>query len=139
MDVKDWIEWRPTGTNGDWVPENRSRVSSKGIEFQANNEFFWNDFNLNLRVNYSFNPTEIKEDALASLIGKRLIYTPEHSGNTFVMANYAGWGIYADASFTGDRQIDYAGNVYNPDGNMLDAYFLMNAGVTKKVKVWVQF
>lgn len=138
MDVKDWIEWRPTRANGDWVPENRSRVVSKGIEIQGNNDLFLNDFNLNLRINYSFNPTEIKEDSLLSLVGKRLIYTPDHSANVFVLGSYRGWGIYADASFTGERQVDYSGNIFNPEGNMLSSYFLVNTGLNRKLTICKQ-
>lgn len=138
MDVDNWIEWRPTGTNSEYVAENRSRVISKGIEFQTNNELTWDSFRVNFRVNYSFNPTEIKEDQLKSLVGQRLIYTPKHVGNAFLMASYRHWGIYTDCGYTGDRQVDYSGNVYNPDGNILDAYFLMNAGLSKKLALWNQ-
>jgi iron complex outermembrane receptor protein len=138
MDVDDWIEWRPTGTNSEFEAENRSRVVSKGIEFQVNNELTWNTIRVNLRVNYSFNPTEIKEDSLKSMVGQRLIYTPEHVGNVFLMARYRHWGVYTDCTYTGDRQVDYSGNVYNPDGNILDAYFLLNAGVNRKIELWKQ-
>lgn len=134
MDINDWIEWRPTKANGDWVAENRSRVVSKGIEIQSNSQLDLQAFKITLRLNYSFNPTEIIDDELSSLVGKRLIYTPEHSANGFVQVNYGGWGVYTDAAFTGDRQIDYAGNVYNPDGNIMDAYLVMNAGLTKELK-----
>lgn len=138
MDVDDWIEWRPTGTNSEYEAENRSRVVSKGIEFQANNELIWNQVRVNLRANYSFNPTEIKEDSIKSMVGQRLIYTPEHVGSAFLMASYRQWGVYADCAFTGDRQVDYSGNVYNPDGNVLDAYFLVNAGLNRKIELWKQ-
>ncbi len=139
MNVDDWIEWRPTGTNGDWVPENRSRVISKGIEFASNSELFFDRSEVNFGLSYSYNPTEIKEDVLNSLVGKRLIYTPEHVANTFIQFKYDTWGLHADASFTGDRQVDYSGNISNPEGNMLDDYFLMNAGISKQVKIHNQF
>lgn len=138
MDVDNWIEWRPTGTNSEFEAENRSRVVSKGIEFQADNRFYFNQFSVNFRLNYSYNPTEVKEDAISSMVGQRLIYTPVHVGNTFIMVNYRKWGIYMDGAYTSDRQVDYAGNVFNPDGNILDSFWLMNAGLTRKIDLWKQ-
>ncbi len=133
MDVDDWIEWRPTGTNGDWVPENRSRVISKGIEFASNSDLFFDRYEVNFSLNYSYNPTEIKEDGLNSLVGKRLIYTPEHIANTFIRFKYNNWSLSVDASFTGDRQVDYSGSITNPEGNLLDAYALLNCGISRKL------
>ena len=135
MDIDDWIEWRPTGTNGDWVPENRSRVISKGIEFASNSDLFFDQSQIDFSLNYSYNPTEIEEDGLSSLVGKRLIYTPEHIANTFIQFKYSDWSLFADASFTGDRQVDYSGNIYNPEGNILDAYTLLNCGISKKITI----
>ncbi|MGQ7870192.1 TonB-dependent receptor [Sunxiuqinia sp. sy24] len=135
MDVDDWIEWRPTGTNGDWVPENRSRVISKGVEFASNSDLFLGRYEVNYSLNYSYNPTEIKEDGLRNLVGKRLIYTPEHIANTFLQIKYNDWGLFADASFTGNRQVDYSGSITSPEGNLLDAYALLNCGISKKLTI----
>ena len=100
MDVKDWIEWRP-GSIG-WEPENRSLVISKGIEFQSNSDIFLDRTTLNFRLNYSFNPTEIKEDQIASLVGEELIYTPKHIGNAYLMAKRDRWSAFLSSSYTGE-------------------------------------
>ncbi|WP_159521327.1 TonB-dependent receptor [Sunxiuqinia indica] len=138
MDVDDWIEWRPTGTNGDWVPENRSRVISKGIEFTSNSDLFFDGYDISISLNYSYNPTEIKEDGLNRLVGKRLIYTPEHIANTFIQFKYNNWSLSVDGSFTGDRQVDYSGSIANPEGNLLDAYAMLNCGISRKLIVLEQ-
>ncbi|RKD92309.1 TonB-dependent receptor plug domain-containing protein [Mangrovibacterium diazotrophicum] len=133
MDVKDWIEWRP-GSVG-WEPENRSRVISKGIEFTSNSDIFLNKTTMNFRLNYTFNPTEIKEDEVSSLVGTELIYTPKHMGNAYLMAKRGLWSAFADAVYTGERLADHTGNALSPDGTVLDAYVLMNCGVSRGLKI----
>ncbi len=133
MDVKDWIEWRP-GSIG-WEPENRSRVISRGVEVQANNDFDFRKVNLNFRVNYSFNPTEIKEDQILDLVGKELIYVPKHVGNAYLMAKQGAWSTFVNVGYTGKRLADHSGSAKYPDGTVLDGYTLMDFGLAKDFKV----
>lgn len=133
MDVKNWIEWSP-GSN-EWEPFNKSRVVSKGIEFVSNTDFFLNQACLNFRLNYSFNPTTIKEDPNEDLIGRPVIYVPKHMGNAYLEVKYGLWRLFVDGSYTGKRLADYVGNIFNPEGEELDAYFLLNCGLSRKWEI----
>lgn len=133
MDVKNWIEWSP-GNNG-WEPFNKSRVVSKGIELVSNTDFSLNQVRLNFRLNYSFNPTKIKDDANEDLIGRSVIYVPRHMGNAFLDMRYESWRLFVDGSYTGRRLANYVGDVFNPEGEELDGYFLMNAGLSRSLNV----
>jgi iron complex outermembrane receptor protein len=133
MDVNDWIEWRP-GTI-DWEAENRSRVISKGIEFQSNSDIFLNKTSFNFRINYSFNPTTVKEDLIATLVDQQLIYVPKHTGNVYLMGKHGKWSAFADASYTGERLADHSGSARFPDGTVLDDYVLINMGFGYKMNV----
>jgi len=134
MDVDDWVEWRPGGA-GYWEAENRSRVISQGVEFQSNSDWYFGEWHTNFRANYSFNPTKIKDDPIATLIGRPLRFVPKHLGNAFVMINYRDYGVFVDGSYTGERIADYSGSALSPDGTLLDDYFLMNCGITKKLTI----
>ncbi|WP_372776127.1 TonB-dependent receptor [Mangrovibacterium sp.] len=133
MDVEDWIEWRP-GSIG-WEPENRSRVISQGVELQSNTDVFLRKMSFNFRLNYSFNPTEIKEDQITSLVGKQLIYVPKHVATVYLIAKHGLWSAFADASFTGERLADHSGSAKFPNGTVLDSYFLMNCGLSRDLKI----
>ena len=133
MDVKDWIEWR-LGSS-DWIADNHSQVVSKGIEFQSNSDLFLGSVDLNFLLNYSFNPTKIKDDDVASKIGKQLIYVPKHMGNAYLMAKYGFWGIYVNSAYTGERLADYSGSAKFPNGTVLDAYILFDCGFSRRIEI----
>ena len=133
MDVKNWIEWSP-GSNG-WEPFNKSQVVSKGIEFVSNTDISLNPVHLNFRLNYSFNPTKIKDDSNGNLIGRPVIYVPKHMGNAYLNVTYGLWNLFVDGSYTGTRLADYVGNIFNPEGEELDSYFLMNSGLSRKLNM----
>lgn len=133
MDVDNWIEWTPVST--DWKPVNRSRVLSQGVEFSSNTDLVLNEVKLNFRLNYTFNPTEIKEDwENASLVGLPVLYAPKHMGTAWLESRYRLWKLSVDGNYTGQRLANHTGNIYNPDGEELDAYFLLNAGLTRELK-----
>lgn len=133
MDVKNWIEWSP-GSNG-WEPFNKSQVVSKGIELVSNTDISLSPVLLNFRLNYSFNPTKIKDDSNENLIGRPVIYVPKHMGNASLNVKYGLWNLFVDGSYTGVRLADYVGNIFNPEGEELDGYFLMNGGLSRKLKM----
>jgi vitamin B12 transporter len=133
MDVKNWIEWSPGSI--DWQPFNKSRVVSKGIELVSNTDIFLNQTQLTFRLNYSFNPTEIKDDSNKNLIGRPVIYVPKHIGNAYLDVKYGLWSLFVDGSYTGKRLANYVGNIFSPEGEELEGYFLMNGGLSRKLKV----
>lgn len=124
MDVKNWIEWRNFGV---WQAQNVKEVVSKGIEFQTSTDFNLGKTSFNFRLNYNYNPVDaIKDFSETGVVGRQLIYTPRHMANTYLMAKYRNWQIYADGSYTGTRFSD-------DFGNQLDSYFLANCGFSRKV------
>ncbi|MFV0290501.1 MAG: TonB-dependent receptor, partial [Mangrovibacterium sp.] len=131
MDIDNWIEWRP-GKSGEYVAENRANVISKGLELQSKTIWNISNIDLTLMVNYSLNPTEVKEDELENRIGKPLIYTPKHNANAYFSTNYQTWLFFLSGSYTGERWVDYSGSAKTPDGNRLEAYMLMDCGISKQ-------
>ena len=124
MKVKNWIEWRNFGV---WQAQNIKEVASKGIEFQSSTDFKMGETLLNFRLNYNFNPVEaVKDFSETGKVGQQLIYSPKHMGNTFAMFSYHNWMVYADGNYTGARFADDM-------GNELDAYFLTNCGLSRKL------
>ncbi|MFV0554454.1 MAG: TonB-dependent receptor [Mangrovibacterium sp.] len=134
MDVDNWIEWRP-GNGGLWVAENRANVVSKGLEFQLKNTLKLSNWDLSLFANYSLNPTEVKEDEITGRIGKPLLYSPKHNANAYFSAKYLQWLFFVSGTYTGERLVDYNASYLTPVGNRLDAYTLLDAGITRKLKI----
>lgn len=125
MDVKNWMEWRNFGV---WQAQNVKEVVSKGVEFQFINEASLGEAQLDFRLNYNYNPVEaVADHSETGKTGMQLIYTPRHMANTFLMASYRDWQVYADGSYTGARFSDDI-------GHRLDPYFLTNCGISRKVK-----
>jgi iron complex outermembrane receptor protein len=133
LNVKNWIEWAPA--SGDWKPFNKSQVISNGFEFSSNIEVTLTLVQLNFRINYSFNPTKIKDDQNPDLIGRQVLYVPKHMGNAFLNIHYRNWGLFADGNYTGERLANYVGNIFNPNGDVLNDYFLLNCGLSRKQMV----
>jgi iron complex outermembrane receptor protein len=133
LDVKDWIEWSPASSG--WEPLNKSRVVSKGIEISSNTDFFANSFHYNLRMNFSFNPTEIKDDTNTSLVGRQIIYVPKHLSTIYLNVEHKKWNISVDGTYTGERLANHSGDIYNPDGETLDAFYLINSGLSRNMNI----
>lgn len=133
LDVKNWIEWYPASYG--WEPFNKSRVVSKGIEMSSNTDFLVKSFHFNLRMNYSYNPTEIKDDTNAGLIGRQVLYVPKHLGTIYLNTQHKKWNISVDGTYTGERLVNYSGNIYNPDGEILDAFYLINSGLSRNMTI----
>ncbi|MFV0522807.1 MAG: TonB-dependent receptor [Mangrovibacterium sp.] len=132
MNIDDWIEWRP-GDSGVYIAENRTNVVSKGIEIQSRNNLKLNTWDLSFLLNYSLNPTEVKDDEITSRIGKPLLYTPKHNANAYFSAKHRNWLFFMSSAYTGERQVDYSGSAQYPDGNILSGYFLMDSGISKNI------
>ncbi len=125
MNVENWIEWRNFGV---WQAQNVKEVESKGIEFQSSTELKLGETIANFRFNYNFNPVEaVKDYSETGKVGQQLIYTPKHMANAFAMVSYHDWTLHADGSYTGARFSDDM-------GNELDAYFLANCGISRKIQ-----
>ncbi len=133
MDIKNWIEWSPVSIV--WEPFNKSRVVSKGVEISLKNMISLDNVNINYCINYSYNPTEIKDDSIDDLIGRPIIYVPKHMGNTSLDIKYRLWRLFIDGSYTGKRLANYSGNIFNPDYEELDGYFLLNSSLSRKIKI----
>ncbi len=130
MDVDNWIEWRP-GATGLYTPENRTKVISKGIEFQMKNKLDINEWSFNCMLNFTINPTEVKEDALTRRVGKPLLYTPKSNANAYLSVNYKSWSMFVSSAYTGERLTDYSGSYLHPDGNTLEEYVLADGEIGK--------
>lgn len=128
MSVDDWILWKNGGAY--WYAENVQKVESKGIELMMD----WNYklFGLNTKsgLNYSYTSAQrVKSENNTSALKRQLEYVPLHSGNLFVTSNYRNFDFTIDASYTDKQYTD------EEDKNILDAYFLLNAGLSYKWEI----
>jgi len=126
LDIKNWIEWRQLGI---LEAINVGEVVSKGIEFQSFISRKAGNSNITFRLNYTFNPVRAVKDISESLVtGRQMEYIPRHMGNISVVEDINKWEVYIQGQFTGTRLADGT-------GSKLDPYFLLNAGIFRKIHI----
>lgn len=129
LDVDQWIEWAPQN-DGNWYPENKDNVESKGIEFNFETTHTLSQIKLNSGINYSYNKVTLVKDynnPSSTSIGKQLAYSPEHIGRVFLSTVYKKWNLLISSSYTGQR--------YNEDYDLLEDYFLVNTTLGKTLQL----
>ena len=129
MNVDQWIQWVPKG-DGNWYPDNKDKVHSKGVELTVETLHKISKIELNSGVSYSFNKVILVKDYSnpnSSSIGKQLAYSPEHMGRVFLSADYKKWYLIVSSSYTGQR--------FNEKYEILEDYFLLNASIGKSIRL----
>lgn len=122
------IQWLPT-TSGLFKPVNVNEVQARGLEAGLN--LAWNLGRLRFSFSNAYNYCRSTNEKSASLPdnykGKQLIYTPEHTFNSTLLANY--YGFYGSCVFT------YISERYtNPDNSsFMPGYYLINIIFGKKI------
>ena len=88
IQIKNMIRWTP-GNYGYWSPSNVDRSSSYGAEGNLGLSYCYNRFSIKVNAKYSWNHSSlINSSAGEDIIGKQLIYMPEHLINGSLRASY---------------------------------------------------
>jgi iron complex outermembrane receptor protein len=130
MDIDELIEWR--NLSGEWRARNVSKVETKGIELHGDAFFPFGKFEADVFLNYTWNPSVIANDIGDDMVvGRQLIYVPEHVGNIGFGLGHKKWSINIDGNYTGFRYIDYV--EINGNYETVPGYFLANCALHYKL------
>lgn len=100
IDIRDGIVWRPV-TDLLWLPENYSRILSRGVELSARVNY---KSLLSLKGNYSFgNSLDLSDPSDPSTYEKQQLYIPQEQGS--LVAEVSPWilNFTAAAWYVGKR------------------------------------
>jgi vitamin B12 transporter len=126
--VKDWIQWIPI-SNGLWTPSNQKTVLSKGFESHLSKEWNHAEIKVKAELQYHFNRTTALDHYFENdLIGKQLIYVPQHTLTSGFLIGKNRQAISGSLRFTGKRY-------YTPDNQYhLSPYYTVD--IYYRYKLW---
>ena len=102
--VSNWIQWRPL-SNGNWEPENVSKVWARGLENDLSVSFPIHKMLIKATAAYTYTrSTKENEDYAGDpAYLKQLIYVPAHKGMASITMMYKGFTFYYAQSYSGRR------------------------------------
>lgn len=103
--INDWIQWQPTPM-GFYAPQNLKQVHARGIEFTSKYYLKIKNSAALFTANYTFvKSTNLKTSQVlgTEIIGKQLIYVPEHAANISLNYNYKYFSMHYSHQFIGSR------------------------------------
>lgn len=120
--VNEWIQWKPIGENGRFVPRNLAQVEVTGLEVATNYMHKIDHGFLRGRLVYQPIQSIITKASAAEerTLGKQLIYTPKHTLSGFFTLHYRQWRTLLSLQGTGKRFTDDT----NTNRFALDPYLL---------------
>ena len=120
--VNNWIQWTPQ-SSGFWSALNQKKVWSRGVEIQASKQWQVHNLFITARLDYAWTrSTNIEHYTDPSLVGKQLIYIPEHKVNISTSLTYKNWDLHIQHRWTDKRAT-------NPDNSLqLSSYHLIDLG-----------
>jgi len=126
--INDWILWKNGGSY--WTAENVQNVESKGIEFMTDWKYKMFGLTILSGLNYTYTSTRrVASINNTNALNRQLEYVPLHSGNFFITTSYKKFDLILDGNYTDDQFTD------EEDKNILDSYFLLNAGIAYKMNI----
>lgn len=123
------IIWQPVGSF--WSPINVQSVRSQGIEARAEiRSAAGNRHSVSFQINYCFNRTEVTkaEGSMAETVGKQLIYSPLHIGNTVVGYTFKSWQLLGTAQL---QSAQHTLSDNHPSG-LLKGFYVINTLINKE-------
>lgn len=122
----NWIVWAPTNA-GFWAPDNRKNVISKGFEIDL--QTLWKSMALEGKIdlNYSYTSATISQDDASDLIGKTLLYIPNHKWNISSQIKYKDYLFSQEMNWVGKRFTN------NDNSASIDPYMLVNISLSKEI------
>lgn len=126
IEVDHWIQW----VNLDiWRPKNFKKVQSKGAEFSLKIAQKIRKVKASLSLNYTYTHAIEKEtyEGESKHLGMQLIYTPKQIANVYCALDYKTWRWSSSLRYTGER--------FTESYKTLDAFYLVNLNMHKKVRI----
>lgn len=129
--VEDKIIAAPTGNLFRWPMINLGNVEIIGtdVHVQANLEL--GKVTLKPQINYTFQSARDFSDRSESYFGDQIPYTPWHSGNFVMMADYKDWSFNYSFMYVGER---YDGQQNNIQFNYIQPWYTHDLSVQRKIK-----
>ncbi|MFZ4399607.1 MAG: TonB-dependent receptor plug domain-containing protein [Bacteroidales bacterium] len=126
--ITNWILWQPDPVFRFWTPLNLKEVSSQGLEYNLNIVYKIKGLSCRMNANYAFtsarNLKPIYQNDNTS--EKQLIYTPLHSFNASIRAEWKQYFIYFANHFTGKRFTNTSNTRYMPAYQLSDLSIGLN-------------
>lgn len=129
--VNDWIQWQATAY-GYYAPYNLKKVHARGIECHVNYEQQWRLVHFCISSNYAFTKSTNEKSAQLlgnEIIGKQLIYIPEHLANIIFRVSYDSYSFSCVNQFTGLRYTTF------DNSSVLPSYFIADIRIEKSFPV----
>lgn len=103
--IKNLIQWLPSDIGLFWSPVNTRHVNSRGLEAAVKYAYVSTLMKLNLHASYTLSKSQIKAapEPEFHLIGKELIYRPNHLVNLYSNAELDNFSFAFNLSLTGKR------------------------------------
>jgi len=122
LHLSNMILWQQL-ESGDWMPDNISKVLSRGVELTAKLTFN----RLNFIGNYTFTKStnQFTTNPLDNTVGQQLRYVPEHKGNLNILIQQKNLQFSLINSYTGPVIATYA----IPDNKMIDSFLLTDFSI----------
>lgn len=126
--VNDWIQWVPE-TDGQYRPRNIREVEASGFQTVADLRINMSTVTLKLHAAYEFTRSIVQatDEVDKRIIGKQLIYTPQHTGTASLTTVFKSWSLMIFNQFTGIRY----GDDFNDKLYSLEPFILTDASVSK--------
>lgn len=120
--ITNWILWQPDPVFRYWTPLNLKEVASQGVEWNANMVFQFKQVILRFNATYAFtsahNLKPINQNDETT--DKQLIYTPMHSYNAGLRAEWKQYFIAFSNHLTGKRYTNTSNSRYMPAYQLCD-------------------
>ncbi len=91
--LKDRILWQPLENSFNWSPQNIDRVWSRGVEARLNGQYELDKLKISGRLGYDYVRSTVEDSKDVKLVGKQLIYTPEHQFFSTINIHWQRWQL----------------------------------------------
>ncbi|MBK1894375.1 TonB-dependent receptor [Chryseobacterium paridis] len=130
--VEDKIIAAPTGNLFRWTMLNLGSVEILGTDIQAQAKLAFGKVVLRPQINYTYQRARDFSDRDDSFFGDQIPYTPWHSGNFTMKADYKAWGFNYSFIYVGKR---YDGQQNNIQYNYIQPWYTHDLSIQKQINV----
>lgn len=129
--VENKIIAAPTGNLFRWMMLNLGSVEILGTDVHVQTRLDFGKIILRPQLNYTYQRARDFSDRSESYFGDQIPYTPWHSGNFTMMADYKDWSFNYSFVYVGER---YDGQQNNIEYNYIQPWYTHDLSVQKKIK-----
>ncbi len=129
--VENKIIAAPTGNLFRWTMMNLGNVEILGTDVHVQADLLLGKVTLKPQMNYTFQRARDFSDRNESYFGDQIPYTPWHSGNFVMMADYKDWSFNYSFVYVGER---YDGQQNNIQYNYIQPWYTHDLSVQKNIK-----